>query len=83
MLRVHESEGLGDMGPPTWQVTMCLLTAYIIIYFAIWRGVKSSGKVGYFICRSCHVFVVKGLEQEFCVIPNYRTLFCVRFLKPT
>ena len=45
MLRVHESEGLGDMGAPTWQVTMCLLTAYTIIYFAIWRGVKTSGKV--------------------------------------
>jgi len=45
MLKVHKSDGLGDLGAPEWHITLCLLLAYIILYFALWKGVKTVGKV--------------------------------------
>lgn len=45
MLKVHKSNGLGDLGAPEWDVTLCLMLSYTIIYFATWKGVKTSGKV--------------------------------------
>lgn len=45
MLKVHKSSGFGDLGMPVWDVTLCLMLAYTIIYFAIFKSVKTSGKV--------------------------------------
>lgn len=35
------SDGIGY---PDWKLTLCLLGAWIVIFFVIIRGVKSSGK---------------------------------------
>ncbi|XP_021952468.1 sodium-dependent nutrient amino acid transporter 1 [Folsomia candida] len=39
------SDGLGK---PDWRLSLCLLASWIIIFFSLWKGVKSSGKVAYF-----------------------------------
>ncbi|MGH0173389.1 UNVERIFIED_CONTAM: hypothetical protein FKN15_065687 [Acipenser sinensis] len=39
------SEGLEYPGVMNWEVTLCLLATWVIVYFCVWKGVKSTGKV--------------------------------------
>ncbi|KAF6357563.1 solute carrier family 6 member 3 [Rhinolophus ferrumequinum] len=45
VLHLHESHGIDDLGPPRWQLTSCLLLVIVLLYFSLWKGVKTSGKV--------------------------------------
>ncbi|XP_039613104.1 solute carrier family 6 member 4a isoform X1 [Polypterus senegalus] len=45
VLQVHRSQGLHDLGAVSWQLALCLLFIFTIVYFSIWKGVKTSGKV--------------------------------------
>ncbi|KAI4880229.1 hypothetical protein NFI96_002973 [Prochilodus magdalenae] len=47
VLHLHESAGIHDLKEPRWQLTLCLVVVVIILYFSLWKGVKSSGKVVY------------------------------------
>uniref|UniRef100_A0A671W6C6 Transporter n=1 Tax=Sparus aurata TaxID=8175 RepID=A0A671W6C6_SPAAU len=47
VLHLHESRGIHDLGPPRWDLTLCLVVVVFILYFSLWKGVKSSGKVVY------------------------------------
>ncbi|KAJ8372201.1 hypothetical protein AAFF_G00293760 [Aldrovandia affinis] len=47
MLNLHESKGIHDLGVPRWQLVLCLVVVVFILYFSLWKGVKSSGKVVY------------------------------------
>uniref|UniRef100_A0A8C9SM69 Transporter n=1 Tax=Scleropages formosus TaxID=113540 RepID=A0A8C9SM69_SCLFO len=47
VLHLHESKGIQDLGPPRWQLTLCLALVIFVLYFSLWKGVKSSGKVVY------------------------------------
>ncbi|XP_060758977.1 sodium- and chloride-dependent GABA transporter 2-like, partial [Neoarius graeffei] len=42
------SSGIDEIGELHWDMALCLLLAWIICYFCIWKGVKSTGKVVYF-----------------------------------
>lgn len=42
---LHLSEGAGQMGYITAPVLFCLVLTWVLIYFSIWKGVKSVGKV--------------------------------------
>ena len=38
----------GDLSEPrdmNWQMILCLVTTWVVVYFCIWKGVKSTGKV--------------------------------------
>ena len=45
VLGLHLSEGLHHIGTPRWQLVLCLIAVFTVIYFCIWKGVKTSGKV--------------------------------------
>ncbi|XP_078067035.1 sodium-dependent noradrenaline transporter [Mustelus asterias] len=45
VLHLHESAGIHNLGLPRWQLSLCLLVVVIILYFSLWKGVKTSGKV--------------------------------------
>ncbi|XP_053721049.1 sodium-dependent noradrenaline transporter [Synchiropus splendidus] len=47
VLHLHESKGIHDLGLPRWELTLCLVAVVFILYFSLWKGVKSSGKVVY------------------------------------
>uniref|UniRef100_W5N3P1 Transporter n=1 Tax=Lepisosteus oculatus TaxID=7918 RepID=W5N3P1_LEPOC len=42
------SGGIDELGSLRWELALCLLLAWIICYFSVWKGVRSSGKVVYF-----------------------------------
>ncbi|KAL8164450.1 UNVERIFIED_CONTAM: Sodium- and chloride-dependent creatine transporter 1 [Gekko kuhli] len=39
------SGGLEFPGAINWEVTLCLLACWVLVYFCVWKGVKSTGKV--------------------------------------
>ncbi|KAG5271178.1 hypothetical protein AALO_G00176790 [Alosa alosa] len=45
VLHLQESGGIHDLGRPRWQLTSCLAVVIVILYFSLWKGVKTSGKV--------------------------------------
>uniref|UniRef100_A0A6Q2XPP0 Transporter n=1 Tax=Esox lucius TaxID=8010 RepID=A0A6Q2XPP0_ESOLU len=47
VLHLHESNGIHDLGVPRWELVLCLVAVVFILYFSLWKGVKSSGKVVY------------------------------------
>ncbi|XP_068595341.1 sodium- and chloride-dependent GABA transporter 2-like isoform X2 [Brachionichthys hirsutus] len=42
------SSGIHDLGSLNWDLVICLAIAWVMCYFCIWKGVKSTGKVVYF-----------------------------------
>ncbi|CDQ68322.1 unnamed protein product [Oncorhynchus mykiss] len=38
------SSGIDDIGPLKWDLALCLLAVWIVCFFCIWKGVKSTGK---------------------------------------
>jgi len=43
------SSGIDEPGVVMWDLCLCLLLAWIVVYFCIWKGIRSSGKV---ICET-------------------------------
>lgn len=39
------SNGIDEIGSLRWELALCLLLAWILCYFCVWKGVKSTGKV--------------------------------------
>jgi solute carrier family 6 noradrenalin transporter-like protein 2 len=40
---MQRSGGLHEMGYPKWQLVLCLLLVYSMLYLSLFKGVKSSG----------------------------------------
>ncbi|XP_043932840.1 sodium-dependent neutral amino acid transporter SLC6A17 [Protopterus annectens] len=59
------SNSISESGGLNWRMTICLLTAWIIVCMAVIKGIQSSGKVMYFSSLFPYVvlicFLVRGL----------------------
>uniref|UniRef100_A0A8C5E6D6 Transporter n=1 Tax=Gouania willdenowi TaxID=441366 RepID=A0A8C5E6D6_GOUWI len=68
VLGVVHSEGLHDPGPVRWQLALCLLAAWIIIFLCMMKGIRSSGKVVYVTATFPYlvlvVLVIRGATLE-------------------
>lgn len=54
VLELHKSSGLKNVGGVRWQLMLCLFLIFTIVYFSLWKGVKTSGKVPDSLnCVSC------------------------------
>lgn len=45
VLHIQGSQGIGSPGEIRWNLCLCLLLAWVIVFLCILKGVKSSGKV--------------------------------------
>eukprot|EP00064_Thunnus_orientalis_P002224 superscaffoldBa00000155_g2231 len=55
VLRMSDDMSLGKVH---WDLALCLLLAWIICYFCIWKGIKSTGKVVYFTATFPYVMLI-------------------------
>ncbi|KAH1006547.1 hypothetical protein HUJ05_007272 [Dendroctonus ponderosae] len=44
VLEMQWSDGLHEMGYPKWQLVVCLILIYCLLYVSLFKGVKSSGR---------------------------------------
>ncbi|MGH0115605.1 UNVERIFIED_CONTAM: hypothetical protein FKN15_037928 [Acipenser sinensis] len=52
------SSGIDHIGILHWDLALCLLLAWVMRYFCIWKGVRSTGKVVYFTATFPYVMLV-------------------------
>ncbi|XP_043944399.1 sodium- and chloride-dependent GABA transporter 2-like [Protopterus annectens] len=52
------SDGIHHIGNLNWELALCLLLAWVICYFCIWKGIKSTGKVVYFTATFPYVMLL-------------------------
>ncbi|XP_068195985.1 sodium- and chloride-dependent GABA transporter 3-like [Antennarius striatus] len=52
------SGGIEELGSVRWELALCLLVCWVICYFSIWKGVRSSGKVAYFTATFPYVMLL-------------------------
>ncbi|KAF4071971.1 hypothetical protein AMELA_G00268920 [Ameiurus melas] len=52
------SNGIEDVGKVNYEILLCLIAMWIICYFCIWKGVKSTGKVVYFTATFPYVMLL-------------------------
>lgn len=65
---LKETDSIDDAGGLVPLIVLSLFVAYILIYFTIWKGVESSGKVVYFTALFPYillfVMLIRGLTLE-------------------
>ncbi|XP_029462565.1 sodium- and chloride-dependent neutral and basic amino acid transporter B(0+)-like [Rhinatrema bivittatum] len=65
---LRKSSGLDETGEVVWYLALCLLLAWIIVGAALFKGIKSSGKVVYFTAIFPYVvlliLLVRGATLE-------------------
>ncbi|XP_069136262.1 sodium-dependent serotonin transporter-like [Argopecten irradians] len=44
VLEIQKSSGVEDVGAPKWDLLLCLVGVFVVVYFCLWKGIKSSGK---------------------------------------
>ena len=49
------SSGIDEPGALKWDLALCLLLVWLVCFFCIWKGVKSTGKVSSAPLPSCLV----------------------------
>uniref|UniRef100_A0A672JH10 Transporter n=2 Tax=Salarias fasciatus TaxID=181472 RepID=A0A672JH10_SALFA len=52
------SASLDELGPVNWKLALCLAAVWLVCYFCVWKGVKSTGKVVYLTATFPYVMLL-------------------------
>uniref|UniRef100_A0A8C6LJ62 Transporter n=1 Tax=Nothobranchius furzeri TaxID=105023 RepID=A0A8C6LJ62_NOTFU len=52
------SSGLDEPGRMNWELMLCLVAVWVLVYFCVWKGVKSTGKIVYFTATFPYVVLI-------------------------
>ncbi|XP_014345892.1 sodium- and chloride-dependent creatine transporter 1 isoform X2 [Latimeria chalumnae] len=52
------SSGLDEPGAMNWELVLCLLVTWVLVYFCVWKGIKSTGKIVYFTATFPYVVLI-------------------------
>uniref|UniRef100_A0A8C0E7Z5 Transporter n=1 Tax=Balaenoptera musculus TaxID=9771 RepID=A0A8C0E7Z5_BALMU len=74
------SSGIHELGALRWELALCLLLAWVVCYFCIWKGVKSTGKVVYFTATFPYLMLVILLIRGITLPGAYEGI--IYYLKP-
>ncbi|EEB10081.1 tryptophan transporter, putative [Pediculus humanus corporis] len=58
------TSGLEILGKFRWELVACLIVAWILVYFSIWKSIKSSGKVIYITATLPYVLILAFLVRS-------------------
>lgn len=76
------TDGIDNVGGLQWELVACLAVVWIICFFCIWKGIKSTGKSSYIIALlpyfSLTILLIRGITLpgymkglEFYLKPNF------------
>uniref|UniRef100_A0A3B5A5C0 Transporter n=1 Tax=Stegastes partitus TaxID=144197 RepID=A0A3B5A5C0_9TELE len=51
------SSGIEEVGSLRWELALCLILSWVICYFCVWKGIKSTGKAAYFTATFPYVML--------------------------
>ncbi|XP_068187486.1 sodium- and chloride-dependent betaine transporter-like isoform X2 [Antennarius striatus] len=52
------SHGIEEMGSLRWELVLCLILSWVICYFCVWKGIKSTGKAAYFTATFPYLMLI-------------------------
>lgn len=55
VLHLQDSHVIDDLGPRWWEPMYCLSLVIVMLYFSLWKGVKTSWKVMWITATMPHV----------------------------
>ncbi|XP_035533659.1 sodium- and chloride-dependent GABA transporter 2-like isoform X1 [Morone saxatilis] len=74
------SSSLDELGPISWKLALCLAMVWLVCYFCVWKGVKSTGKVVYLTATFPYVMLFVLLVRG-ATLPG-ATQGIIYYLKP-
>uniref|UniRef100_A0AC35TNG3 Transporter n=1 Tax=Rhabditophanes sp. KR3021 TaxID=114890 RepID=A0AC35TNG3_9BILA len=69
VLESHKSTGFDDLGGIKMELAVCLAIVFVVVYFALWKGPKSSGKVVWVTATAPYVVLFILLIRG-CTLPG-------------
>ncbi|XP_055317230.1 sodium-dependent serotonin transporter [Sitodiplosis mosellana] len=58
VLEQHKSNGLDYMGPIKPSLAICVFSVFVLVYFSLWKGVRSAGKVVWVTALAPYVVLI-------------------------
>ncbi|XP_054000868.1 sodium- and chloride-dependent GABA transporter ine-like isoform X1 [Hylaeus anthracinus] len=58
------SKGIEESGALRWELVACLITAWILVYFSVWKSIKSSAQVRYITATLPFILIVVFLARS-------------------
>ncbi|VDI80717.1 Hypothetical predicted protein, partial [Mytilus galloprovincialis] len=69
VLEDQKAYGIEKVGSPKWQMVLCLIAVFVIVYFSLWKGIKSSGKAVWVTATVPYVVLLILLVRG-CTLPG-------------